>query len=330
MRSDNFTFKADDGQALFVYRHLPAGPPRGVVHIAHGMAEHAARYTRFAKALTDAGFAVYANDHRGHGRTAAVDSLGFFASSGGFLRVVRDLEQLLAHEQQQHPGLPLVLFGHSMGSFFCQEVALRGQVALCALILSGTSGKPSPLAQAGRVLARIERKRLGERGRSDLLNRLSFGDFNRKFAPNRTAFDWLSRDEAEVDRYIADALCGFPVTTSLWVDVLDGTAGLADPARQAQIRKDLPIYLFAGARDPVGESGKSVTRLADAYRAAGLRRVTLRLYPDARHELLNETNRDEVTRELLAWLDQAVPRPAVVAPADLAAAPVSTAAPLDT
>lgn len=308
MRSDTFPFKADDGKSLHVYRHLPdeaAGAPRAVVHISHGMAEHAGRYARLAEALTGAGFVVYANDHRGHGRTVdSPDDLGFFASSGGFLRLVRDLEELMAHEGRQHPGLPLLLLGHSMGSYFCQELALRGVVPLRALALSGTSGKPSPLAQAGRVLARVERRRLGERGRSPLLTRLSFGDFNRKFAPNRTDFDWLSRDPAEVDKYVADPLCGFPVTTALWVDVLDGTAAIADPARQARLPRDLPIYLFAGARDPVGEDGRSVTRLAEAYRAAGLRRVTLRLYPEARHEVLNERNRDEVVRELLAWLDE--------------------------
>ncbi len=313
MRADTFTHPADDGLPLFVYRFLPDGPKRGIVHIAHGMAEHAGRYARLAEALTAAGYAVFANDHRGHGRTAAApEDLGCFASSGGFDRAVRDLALLMAHEKGQYPDLPVTLFGHSMGSFLTQAYLLDDGAELKAAVLSGSAGKPGLLAQAGRLVARIERWRLGQRGRSQLLTSLSFGAFNKQFAPNRTAFDWLSRDTAEVDKYIADRLCGFAVTTSMWIDVLDGTARIADPKRQARIPPKLPIYVFSGARDPVGESGRSVAQLCSAYRAAGLQRVTQRLYPDARHETLNETNRDEVTRDLVAWLDEvhnAKPRP---------------------
>jgi alpha-beta hydrolase superfamily lysophospholipase len=308
MRSDTFTFQADDGKDLFVYRFLPdPGPPSSIVHIAHGMAEHAGRYARLAEALTAAGHAVYANDHRGHGRTAqGPDELGFFASQGGFQRVVRDLDLLIAHEKQQHPGLPVTLLGHSMGSFLTQAFLLQQGHALKAAALSGSAGKPDLLSQAGRLVARLERLRLGERGRSKLLTSLSFDAFNKKFAPNRTGFDWLSRDPAEVDKYVADSLCGFAVTTTMWIDVLDGTAHIADPARQRQIPPDLPIYIFSGARDPVGQETKSVGQLVAAYQAAGLRRVTHRFYPEARHETLNEINRDEVTRDLVGWLDGAL------------------------
>ncbi len=303
MRADTFTFTADDGAALFVHRFLPEGQPTGVVHIAHGMAEHGARYARFAEALTLKGYAVYADDHRGHGKTSpAADDRGFVSRQGGWARLVRDQAQLIEHEKQQHPGLPVIVFGHSMGSFLVQSYLLDRSKEVAAAILSGSGGKPGLLAQAGRLVARIERLRLGERGRSALLTALSFDDFNKRFAPTRTGFDWLSRDPAEVDKYVADPACGFAVTTTLWIDLLDAAAANADPARQKGVRSDLPIYLVAGARDPVGEMGKGVLRLEAEYKGAGIKSVTCKLYPDARHEILNETNRDEVTAAITAWL----------------------------
>jgi alpha-beta hydrolase superfamily lysophospholipase len=315
MRADTFTFQADDGMALFVYQWLPDEAKRGVIHIAHGMAEHAGRYAHLAEALTAAGWAVYANDHRGHGRTARWSSeLGFFARERGFQRVVRDLEQLIAHEKEENPGLPVVLFGHSMGSYMVQEFLIERGRSIQGAVLSGSMGKPSSLASAGRYVARAERRRLGERGRSALLNALTFETFNKAFAPTRTAFDWLSRDQAEVDKYLADPHCGFVVTTSLWVDVLDGVAEISRPERQARIPNDLPIYVFAGARDPVGQNAKSPGELVAAYRAAGLRNVKHRFYPGGRHEMMHETNRDEVVRDLVAWLAAEVKGTASVEP----------------
>lgn len=305
MRSSDFTHRASDGKSLFVYRFLPdeGTTIKAVVHIAHGMAEHAARYARVAEALTRAGYAVYANDHRGHGKTALPTELGFFAEQGGFARVVADLVELVAHEKAEHPGLPLVLFGHSMGSYMVQAYVIDHGRDLAGAVLSGSAGKPNLLASAGRLVARAERLRQGARGTSKLLSDLSFGAFNKQFAPTRTAFDWLSRDAAEVDKYVADPLSGFDVTTSLWVDVLDALGAIARPERQAQIPKDLPIYVFSGGEDPVSEKTKSLSQLLAAYRLAGVRDVAHRFYPGARHETLNETNRDDVTRDLLAWLD---------------------------
>jgi len=309
MRADSSTFEAEDGRKLFVYRWLPeeSVPLRGVLHVAHGMAEHAGRYARAAEALTAAGWAVHANDHRGHGKTARWSSeLGYL--DGGFRRCVRDLEQLIDRERREHPGLPLVLFGHSMGSYMVQRYLIDRGATLDGAVLSATSGKPTPLAAAGRTIARVERARLGERGRSELLTTLSFGGFNRRFKPNRTAYDWLSRDEAEVDRYIADPLCGFTCTTSLWVDMLDLVADNARPEQQARVPKDLPVYVFAGTRDAASDDAEGVKQLLGAYRAAGLQRLTHRLYEGGRHEMLNETNRDEVVRDLISWLDAEVPR----------------------
>jgi alpha-beta hydrolase superfamily lysophospholipase len=307
MRADTFTFQADDEKELFVYRFLPeeGAPKKAVVHIVHGMAEHAGRYARLAEALTGGGYAVYAHDQRGHGKTAESDEeLGFFAHSRGFRRTVRDIEELIALEKQENPGLPVILYGHSMGSYMVQLFISDHGRWIRGAVLSSTSGKPSPVASAGRLVARAERRRLGERGRSKVLNSLSFGSFNRAFAPTRTDFDWLSRDPAEVDKYVLDPRCGFICTTSLWVDLLDELAEIHRPENQARIPKDLPVYLFCGSRDPVGENTKSVEQLIAAYKRAGLRDVTQRFYPEGRHEMVNEVNRDEVTRDLLAWLDR--------------------------
>lgn len=308
MQTTTYSFQASDGHEVFVYRWLPEEgvSPKALVHVAHGMAEHAGRYARFAEALTGAGFAVYANDHRGHGKTACADDLGWFGPANGFRRVELDLEELVSDEKQKHPGLPAFLFGHSMGSYLTQRFLIERGEVLSGAILSGTSGKPNLLASAGRLVARAERLRLGERGKSALLRDLSFGAFNKPFEPARTRFEWLSRDAAEVDKYVADPLCGFDCSTSLWVDLLDALAFGAAPERHARIPKGVAVHVVAGSEDPVGEKTKSVRQLLEAYERAGLQRVTHKFYDGARHELLNETNRDEVTRDLLAWLEGVV------------------------
>ncbi len=304
MRADDFRFKAEDQKELFVYRFRPeAGEKaKAVVHIAHGMAEHAARYARVAEALVAAGYVVYANDHRGHGKTAGPGELGWMGERG-FTRAVQDLQQLIVHEKAENPGLPVVLFGHSMGSYFTQALMIEDGTSIRGAVISGSAGKPNLLASAGRLVAREERARLGPRASSKLLQALSFDAFNKGFAPNRTAFDWLSRDNAEVDAYVADPLSGFAVSTQLWVDLLDALAAIAKPERQARIPRDLPVYVFAGSEDPVGEKTRSLEQLLGAYRRAGVADVTHKFYPGGRHEMLNETNRDEVTRDLVAWLD---------------------------
>jgi alpha-beta hydrolase superfamily lysophospholipase len=304
METSTRTLNTADGAALFVYRWLPDTPAKAAVQIAHGLAEHAGRYARLAEALTGAGYAVYASDHRGHGRTAPTPAdLGFFAEHAGWRRCLDDLRQLNQTIAAEHPGLPVVLIGHSMGSFMAQHFISEHGAAFAGVVLSGTDGKPGPLASAGRLIARLERLRLGPRGRSALIHALAFGVFNKAFAPTRTPADWLSRDPTEVDKYVADPLCGFVATTQNWIDLLDALPEIAKPDRQALIPKQLPIHIISGSADPVSDGTKRLQQLLAAYRAAGLERVTHRFYEGARHELFNETNRDEVTRDLVLWLD---------------------------
>ena len=300
MPGSEFDFRADDGQTLLARRWLPEGPPRAIVQIAHGLAEHSARYARLAAALNSAGYAAYANDHRGHGPKAAPADLGHFADEGGWDKVVGDLwtfNRLIAAEL---PGTPIIFLGHSLGSFLGRGFIARHSDALAGVALSGSSGKPPAIATLGRLIAREERLRLGKRGKSDPILQMWFGEFNKPFKPARTAFDWLSRDEKEVDAFVADPLCGFPFTTQLAIDVLDALPHVTSRKSLAAIRKDLPIYVFSGERDPVGANIKG---LIQDLKAAGFTELTTRIYPGARHETLNELNRDEVTRDFIAWLD---------------------------
>lgn len=310
MQSSTATHNASDGTAIHVHAWTPdeGAGVRAVVHIAHGMAEHGGRYARLAGALTKVGFAVYAHDHRGHGKTAQAGDLGHFGDRSGWRKVVGDLRTLVSSEMDAHRGLPFVVLGHSMGSFMTQDLLFDMSDRLAAVVLSASSGKPSPIAAAGRLIARAERLRLGNRGKSPVLEMLSVKTFNKPFAPNRTECDWLSRDEAEVDAYVADPLCGFECTTTTWVELLDALGRISSPELQATIAKKLPVYILAGSEDPVSERTRGLRQLIGAYERAGLRDVTQRIYPGGRHEILNETNRDTVTAELITWLEARIAR----------------------
>jgi alpha-beta hydrolase superfamily lysophospholipase len=304
MRATTFTLETPDGVPLFVFRWLPEKPLKAVVQIAHGLAEHAGRYGRVAEALCREGYAVYADDHRGHGRTASTPvTLGFFAERDGWSKCVDDLWRLNQHIGADHAGVPIVAFGHSLGSFMIQQFISEHGDAVSGAVLSASNGKPPAIAPFALLLARLERLRVGPRGKSALMQALCFGAFNKPFKPARTPVDWLSRDPAEVDKYIADPLCGFESTVQLYIDMLVALTDVARPSRQACIPKKLPIYIFGGSHDPVGGN---ITQLLEAYRAAGLEGVTHKWYPNGRHESLNEINREEVTRDLIAWLDAVV------------------------
>ena len=284
-----FTVLAADGARITAFRALPASRPKAIVQIAHGMAEHAARYRRLTDALTSAGYAVYANDHRGHGASASVHGLGEFGP-GGFQALVDDMAAVSRLAQAQAPNAPLVVLGHSMGSFAAQLYLLEHHTRLAGLVLSGTAA----------VDALVEAMAAGGQAAGP-------GSMNAAFAPARTDFDWLSRDEAEVDAYVADPLCGFELAGAAMASVLQ-TAGAArhDP-RLAAVRGDLPVYVISGEHDPVtGPSQAFVDTLLASWRAAGLAHVDHKVYPGGRHEMFNETSRDEVTADLIAWLDGAV------------------------
>ncbi len=305
MTAETFRLRADDGVEIAARRWLPEDAPRAVVRISHGMAEHCARYARLAEELTRHGIAVYAHDHRGHGETAKVErDEGHFADEDGWARVIADLRMVGDHARREHPGARHCLFGHSMGSFMTQWVMLFHPDEASAYVLSGSNAGGGALVTAGKQAAKLERLRMGKRGKSALLTALSFGSFNRGFE-GRTQYDWLSRDPIEVDKYVADPKCGFMVTTQLWVELLEALETLGKTS-WARVAPETPVLVFSGDRDPVSAGG-GIEKLLRAMERGGMRRVTSKLYKDGRHEMVNESNRDEVFADLTRWLREHLP-----------------------
>jgi alpha-beta hydrolase superfamily lysophospholipase len=288
MPSSTFSYTSADGTKIAAYRWDPAGEPRAAVQLTHGMGKHARRYEHVAQALNDAGFVVYAQDHRGHGASADPSALGDLGE-GGWPGLVDDIGLLSAHIRAEHPGLPLILLGHSMGSFAVQQYLFDHSADADGVVLTGTA-----------AIDLLE-------GALDLDQPIDLSAFNAPFAPARTDYDWLSRDDAIVDAYVADSRCGFGIDTASGKAMFVGARRGADPDQVAAIRSDLPLYIAVGEADPVNGGLALLTPLADRYRAAGLTDVTVRTYPDARHEILNETNRGEITAELIDWINRVVP-----------------------
>jgi alpha-beta hydrolase superfamily lysophospholipase len=306
MESADFTFQTVDGANLHVSGWVIQSP-KAVVQILHGMAEYGSRYARLAQALAGAGYSVYAHDHRGHGKSIPeADPPGHLADSDSWNRIVEDAHGVNREIAKRHRDLPIIVLGHSMGSFVVQQLLFERPNDMVAAALSGSNGKPPPIAMVGKLLARIERARVGKRSPSPVLQKLTFGEYNKPFEPARTEFDWLSRDPDEVDKYVADPLMGFAVSTQTWLDLLNALDRISKPSNVAKVPKDKPLYLFAGDQDPVGDNGKGMKNLYDAYKRAAIFDVRLKLYPDARHETLNEMNRQEVTDDLIAWCDEIV------------------------
>ncbi|MDR0474190.1 MAG: lysophospholipase [Treponema sp.] len=316
----------NDGVRLYLRRWAlnRGGPeskvqPWAVLHIAHGMAEHSLRYERLARKLNEAGIEVWAADMRGHGKTAAEGGndpgkgglLGHCSDKSSSDRVCADIDAINRKIALELPGIPLFLMGHSWGSFIAQYYieTLEGKkledkppVRLSGCILSGSRGPGGLKIKFGfpfiALIAFLKRQRKGSR----LARSMADGPYSKPFRPNRSAFDWLSRDEAEVDKFVNDPLCGFLCSSGFYRDLTGLLKKIHRGDLLQNIRKELPVYVFSGSADPVGEMGESPTALVAAYRAQGLKDLEFALYPEARHETLNETNRDEVTGNLLSWL----------------------------
>lgn len=282
--SSEFQFVSTDGLRIACARWDSDEPARGVVQIAHGMGEHIRRYSGTIKVLASAGFTVYGNDHRGHGLTAPSRQQLGDLGPGGFDLLVEDMVRLSRIAREQNPELPLILFGHSMGSFAAQQFALDHSAQIDGLVLSG-SGALDGLA---RLVASAPPG----------VNLL-----NAAFEPARTPFDWLSRDAAVVDAFIADPLCFAQLQPASYVSFLAAKRLVCDPARLRWIRHDLPVYVFSGSEDPVGQRLQGVRVLIERYTEAGLSDVSHDFYPGGRHEMLNEINRHEVLGNLLCWIN---------------------------
>lgn len=303
-----FSLPADDGLALQCQAWQTAQPPKAVIVLVHGMAEHIGRYAELGLALNEAGIALYGHDQRGHGQTAQAATLGLFAPEDGWGKVVGDVQTVARYVAGQHPQTPLFLLGHSMGSYIAQAHLMHSRFAWAGAVLSGSNYQPAGLYKVAAAIATLEAWRQGPQGRSALIDWLSFGNFNKAFRPNHSAFDWLSRDPAAVERYIADPLCGFRCTNRFWQDLLGGLQQISNRANLARIAPALPILIIGGECDPVS-AGKRLKDLRDALAGAGTADIELLLYAGARHELFNETNRAQVISDLLAWLQRRMNQP---------------------
>ncbi len=284
-----FKFPSVSGLAdIHAAAYLPDnGEIKAVLQVAHGMAEHLERYEKFAAALCDLGIALYINDHLGHGQSvASAAELGYFGTEDGWKNFVEDCHKLSLIAKEENPGKPLIFFGHSMGSFVARAYTLKYADEVNAAIYCGTAG-PNPASGVGQLLAKTIAKAKGDHHRSKLIDKIAFGSYNSKFE-KRTAFDWLSRDNEEVDKYIADDLCGFLFTANGYRDLMALLAFVSSKEWFEGLDKKLPVMLIAGAMDPVGGYGKGIDTVCDKLYKAGKDNITKILYPGARHEILNE------------------------------------------
>ncbi len=302
MLPSTFHLSSPDGPKIYVRRWAPSGrKPKASILIAHGAAEHGQRYGRLAKALTARAYMVYVPDLRGHGQTAgSLDNAGK-AGVDGFNGMIRDLQQLSNVAISENAAAPVVLFGHSMGAALAQRF-IQLPAKLRGVILSGSPGLQPGLEQAAVLTAEAAQGKAADQ--ISTLFQHSFARFNQEFGPSKTGFEWLSRDPHEVEKYAVDPWCGFPLSNRLVAEMAQVSLEAAKRENIARIPKDLPMLLFSGKDDPVGGKGEFVEKLAQQYRDAGVRDITLNLYPGGRHEMLNETNRNQVQTDVIAWLEK--------------------------
>ena len=304
----DFYFQSSTGRtSIHALKCVPDGKPRAVVQIAHGIAEHIDRYRPFMEFLADNGFVAAGNDHLGHGKSIRVpEEQGFFAEKDGWWRVVDDMDKLHDIMSKEYPELPYVLFGHSMGSFLTRTYLIKHPDKYDGVILSGTGHQSPALVLGGNAAASVMAKLNGAMGDGTKLDSLAFGSYLSKIENPRTKFDWLSRDAEQVDKYIADPLCGFVGKIGLYRDMMQGIKFITDKKNIAQMNKEKPVYFMSGDGDPVGDYGKGVERANKAFCDAGLHDVFMRLYPGGRHEMLNETNKEQVYQDILSWLNEKI------------------------
>ena len=299
-----FLYGADQLE-LHVVRWDEVEMPKAVIQISHGMAEHILRYAEFAEYLNSRGYIVIGHDHRGHGTTVKTDdNIGYFSDSEGWLKLVSDIHVVTMHIKETYPELPIYIFGHSMGSFATRHYLGLFGTDIEGAIICGTGNNSLWMNKAALALAKYEVRKKGRKHKSTLMTKLSFGSFNKKFKPNKTECDWLCRDEVEVYKYIEDPYCGSTFTSSFYEDFLSGLIELSSPTVMNKIPKDKPYFFISGSADPLSKNGSVIHQLVNQYKALGIQKVDYKLYENARHELTNETNKQEVYQDVADWIDK--------------------------
>ena len=296
--------RSNTGAELNVYTLLPKKSPRGIINVTHGMVEHAGRYERFAAECAAAGYAVFSHDLRGHGNTKAVDApLGRFSSSRGFQLLIEDQNTVIDNIKNEFPDLPIICFGHSLGAIIALNYLFKYPDRVDAL---ACWNKPESgiLAALSSLLLRIECLLKDPGEVSGFAWKLSYGAWNAKFKPNRTSADWISQDQDEVDKYVSDPLCGFDVSISMWLDVLEGAFNSGKSSNLNKIRRDFPIHLRCGSDDPCTNFGRDHRVLEKKLLKLGMTDLDGKILENTRHESLNEWNRDKTTNEFISWLNE--------------------------
>jgi len=306
MNYTTHNFTASDGEKLFYY-HWKANDTsnvKGVIQIAHGIGEHAGRYQSIATILQNEGYEIYANDHRAHGKSVKTKvALGFYDGDNYFENAVDDMHQLSLVINTTHPKQKIILFGHSMGALLSRQYVTQYGNDLQALVLSGTGSYMKGLGFVGLTASTIVSSFMGRTANNNFLRDVFFGEFNKKFKPNRTKLDWISSDEKQVDIFEADPYRIEDFSLGIFIDVIKHSKYVNSTTVFKATPKKLPIYLFSGDKDPVGEMGKGIKKVHREFKKAGVKDITLHLYKGGRHEMLNEINKKEVEKDLIDWLD---------------------------
>ena len=303
MRQDIWYPSCGAGQ-IHACKWIPEGEPKAVVQILHGIAEFVERYDEFARYLNSLGYLVVAEDHMGHGQSINGDGIqGYF--HGGWFSAIADSHRLLTDMKAEYPDIPYVLFGHSMGSFMARTILCdHADSGIDAAVICGSGWQPTfALPALVKAIDAICRKN-GEDKPNQMLQKMIFGGYNNKIEHPRTEFDWLSRDKAIVDAYIAHPLCGFTASAGLLREMMRGIYHIQQKENLAKMRKDLPVFYIAGGEDPVGNYGKGIHKCVAEFKKAGMQDVAIRVYPLCRHEILNEINREDVFRDVANWLEK--------------------------
>jgi alpha-beta hydrolase superfamily lysophospholipase len=301
---EKYNFINKEGSIITYYKWGNNDTPKAIIQIVHGMSEWVGRYDYFANKLVSEGYVVYGHDHSGHGNSAkSIKNLGYISDNNRFYTMLEDIKTLNDIIKNENKDIPVVLFGHSMGSFLSQRYFQEYGDSIDALILSGSNGKPKSFTKLGLLVCKFELLLKGKGNRSKVMDKLSFGGFNSSVKDPNTDFDWLCGSLNEVNKYIEDEFCGFIYPTEFYYDLISGLWDIHKSENLDKIKKfNIPIFIFAGDRDPVGYLGKGIINLYNTYEEIGVKDLEYKLYKEGRHEMLNEANKDEVISDLLAWL----------------------------
>lgn len=308
VKKEEFTFDSRDGQSkIHAVRWVPEGKVVCILQIVHGMAEYVERYEDLAQYLGEKGILVTGDDHLGHGKSVAENGIyGYFCEQDPATVVVRDVHRLKKLTQEEYPGVPYVILGHSMGSFILRNYLFRYGTGIQGAIVCGTGSQPGAIVKLSRMMAALQGTFLGQKHVAKMIDKIAFGSYNKKIENPRTSFDWLCTDEGVVDAYVKDKLCGFIFTVNGFRTLFTLLDRLNQEENLNAMPKTLPVHFISGDMDPVGNYGKGVRKAYEDFEKAGMERISLKLYPGCRHELLNETNKKQVYEDIYPWIMERV------------------------